>query len=70
MIDELIRALKDNSQLQKLLLANVKFSEDHALVSASCRREGGRWREIETKRERERERERGGGGEREREGWK
>ena len=40
MIEELIRALKDNSQLQKLQMSNVKFSEDHAIVSCESWREG------------------------------
>lgn len=33
LIDELIVALTDNIHLEKLLLANIKFSEDHAYVS-------------------------------------
>ena len=33
MIEELIRALKDNTNLSTLSMTNVKFSEDHAIVS-------------------------------------
>ena len=35
LIDELIVALTDNIHLEKLQLANVRFTEDHAFVSLS-----------------------------------
>ena len=33
MIEDLIRALKENTNLHTLSMTNVKFSEDHAIVS-------------------------------------
>ena len=64
MIEELIRALKDNTNLHTLTMSNVKFSEDHAIVSKEREGEGDRegdregegGREEGEKRERERER--------------
>ncbi len=35
LIDELIVALTENIYLEKLQLANIRFTEDHAIVS-SC----------------------------------
>ena len=53
MIEELIRALKDNTNLHTLTMSNVKFSEDHAIVSEERESDGvgeggggGREREI------------------------
>ena len=64
MIEELIRALKDNTNLHTLSMTNVKFSEDHAIVSED--KEKGRVREREREREREAgRRQRAGGSERE-----
>jgi hypothetical protein len=69
-IEELIRALKDNTNLHTLSMTNVKFSEDHAIVSEERIRKrdgrgrgekerlGGRGREQERGDERQRERER------------
>ena len=45
MIEDLIRALKENTNLHTLSMTNVKFSEDHAVVSE----EGERKREGKLK---------------------
>ena len=47
MIEDLIRALKENTNLHTLSMTNVKFSEDHAVVSeeGKRKREGGRGRD-------------------------